>query len=342
MLIVRLSGATAPKTWNRWGQPLNAYAPNLWGFPLPTTLDLADLVAALVMETPDHLLQDCLAVWVKPDFDGRLPWSVLEELEPLSVMYTRLHEPWIMGSLGHLLRPHFQPVVDLRETGQLLGYQMSCHLEHPERGRISDRELLQIARYANRLEAVEQTCQINALLRRSETLPRGVLAFIAARQRALLDLDLERHPAYTCLERLALQPADIVIDLTHSAEVHDIEPLVLTCSRLRRAGFRLALGEFSRGITTLNLLEQIEPDFLRLDRGLVQSAQQRPALQDYLAGLLGMVHHFGVATWAEGVDAAADLQLCRDLGIRYGQGEMIGSLAPVPVVPASLPDQCLV
>jgi len=113
MLLVRLCGDTVPKSWNRWGRPLSRESHRIWAFPLPEMMDLADLVEALAVETPPEFLSDCLAVWINPDFDGRLPLSVLDELESLSVLHTRLHEPWIMGELGHLLTPCFQAIVQL-------------------------------------------------------------------------------------------------------------------------------------------------------------------------------------------------------------------------------------
>jgi len=337
MLVVRLCGDAVPKSWNRWGRPLTRDSHRLWAFLLPVGMDLANLVQALVMETPPDQLDSCLAVWINPDFDGRLPVSVLDELEPLSVLHTRLHEPWIMGELGSRVRPAFQPIVSLKGPGRLLGYQMPCVLDHPERGEVAGREFYLLARQARRVEAVEQACQIAALVRRSEYLPRGVPAFIRAFPRSLLHQDLRRHPSYTCLERLGIDPRDIVIEVAERGQVDDIDALINSCGILRNMGFRIALDEVGAGMGHVGLMAGLEPDFIHLDKGLVIHAQRSTAGASLLEGLVLTARSIGAATVAEGLGDAGSLRLCRELGVDYGQGELVGPCAAVPEAPQSLP-----
>ncbi len=337
MLLVRLCGDTVPKSWNRWGRPMTRDSHRLWAFLLPPGMDLANLVQALVMETPADQLDSCLAVWINPDFDGRLPVSVLDELEPLTVLHTRLHEPWIMGDLGSRVRPVFQPIVSLQGPGRLLGYQMPCVLEHPERGEVAGSEFYLLARQARRVEAVEQACQIAALVRRSEYLPRGVPAFVRAFPRSLLQQDLRRHPSYTCLERLGIDPRDIVIEVAERGQVDDIDALINSCGILRSMGFRIALDEVGAGMGHVGLMAGLEPEFIRLDKGLIRHAQRAQPGASLLEGLVMTARSIGAATVAEGLVDTDSLRLCRELGVDYGQGEMIGSCAPVPEAPRALP-----
>lgn len=337
MLVVRLCGDDVPKSWNRWGRPLSRESHRIWAFPLPTMMDLADLVEALVGETPSQMLSDCLAVWVNPDFDGRLSLSVLDELEPLSVLHTRLHEPWVMGALGDLVRPGFQAVVALSGDGPLLGYHMPCQLEHPDRGLVHGPEFYQLARNARRLAAVEQACQISALVKKSECLPQGMPVFISASPQSLLRQDLHRHPSYTCLERLGLDPADVVIEVAQRGQVDDIDALVNSCGLLRSMGFRIALGEVGAGLGQVGLIAGLEPEFVRLDTGLVREAQVSTPVASLLDGLVATARSLGAATVADGLDDPEDLRLCRGLGIDYGLGNMIGPCTAVPTAPVPLP-----
>lgn len=337
MLVVRLCGDAAPKSWNRWGRPLRRESRNLWGFPLPAMMDLAELVGALALETPPEILSDCLAVWINPDFDGRLPLSVLDELEPLTVLHTRLHEPWIMGPLGQLVTPCFQAMVSLSGAGELLGYQMPCRLQHPERGEIDSRDLYRLARDARRLEAVEQACQISALVRKSECLPRGVPAFLSVLPHSLLHHDLHRHPSYTCLERLGIDPADIVIEVRQRGPIEDVDGLVNSCGMLRSMGFRIALGEVGSGLGQVGLMAGLEPEFIRLDPGLIREARFSAAGASLLEGLVGTARRLGAATVADGLRTVEELRLCRELQVDYGQGELIGPCTAVPAAPVPLP-----
>jgi EAL domain-containing protein (putative c-di-GMP-specific phosphodiesterase class I) len=337
MLVVRLCGDAVPKTWSRWGRPLSQESHRIWAFLLPATMDLADLVEALVQETPPEMLPNCLAVWINPDFDGRLPVSVLEELEPLTVLHTRLHEPWIMGQLAPLVRTSFQPIVHLHGPGELLGYQMLCRLEHPERGLLSGREFYALARDARRLEEVDQACQLSALLRKSESLPEGMPAFVSAMPRSLLWGDLTRHPSYTCVERLGLNPGDIVIEIVQRGQVDDIHGLVGRCQALRGMGFRIALSDVGAGLGQVGLMAGLEPEFIRLDTGLIREAQVSSAGASLLEGLVATARRLGASSIADGLETLEDLALCRGLGIDYGQGDLLAPVASVPLAPSTLP-----
>lgn len=338
MLVVRLCGDDVPKSWNRWGRPLTRDSHRLWAFLLPAGMDLGNLVQALVTETPADQLDSCLAVWINPDFDGRLPVSVLDELEPLTVLHTRLHEPWIMGELGPRVRPVFKPIVELQESGRLLGYQMPCALDHPERGELLGPEFYLLARQARRVPAVEQACQIAALVRRSEYLPRGVPTFIRAFPHSLLQRDLRRHPSYTCVERLGIDPRDIVIEVAERGQVDDIDALINRCEILRNMGFRIALDEVGAGMGHVGLMAGLEPDFIRLDPGLIRHAQRAQAGASLLEGLVLTACSLGAKTVADGLDDRKSLRFCQELGVDYGQGEVVGPCAAVPETPRPVPE----
>lgn len=338
MLVVRISGNSVPKSWHRWGHPLSPNALRVWTFPLSASMDLADLVEALMLETPSHLHGQCLAVWVNPDFDGRLPFSVLEELEPLGVLHTRLHEPWIMGDLSALVRTEFRAVVRLQARNELLGYQTPCSLEHPERGRIKAQELFQIARIAQRTEDVAQACQISALLRKSESLPRGIPVFVRAHPHNLLSHELRRHPSYACVERLAINPNDIIIELIGPGLLDEPERLIQSSAELRRMGFRIALGDIGTGLSQVSLIADLEPEFVNLSPILIRAAQYSSAGGLLLGGFVEAVNRLGIDCIAEGIDTVDTLRTCRTLGITYGQGQLIGPVAPVPLAPDPLPN----
>jgi EAL domain-containing protein (putative c-di-GMP-specific phosphodiesterase class I) len=338
MLVVRLSGDAVPRTWSRWGRPLSPDSQRIWAFPLPPMMDLADLVEALVLETPTELRATCLAVWINPDFDGRLPLSVLDELEPLTVLHTRLHEPWIMGPLGHLVKTSFQPIVTLKHEGELVGYQMPCNLDHPERGPLTGAAFYALARDARRLEEVDQACQISALLRKSESLPAGVPVFVSALPQSLMWGDLRRHPSYTCLDRMGLDPRDVIIEVVQRGQVDDVPALVRRCQELRAMDFRIALADFGAGLGQVGLLSGLEPEFIRFDTGLIREARASSAGSSLLEGLVALARRQGATSIADGLEDEEALQICREIGIDCGQGDLIAPVSPVPLAPTPLPE----
>ncbi|WP_019589723.1 MULTISPECIES: EAL domain-containing protein [unclassified Thioalkalivibrio] len=337
MLVVRIQGGRAPRDWTRWGHPLSPESPQIWCFPLPDRMDLADLVEAIVLETPEERLEDCLGLWSTGDPAAGLSLASLDQLEPLAVMHARLHEPWILGPLAGVVESHFQPIVDLARQGEVYGYEMLCRARHPERGLLGGAETFALARRARCLDDLEQACQIRALARKAEMLPAGTPIFINALPQSLLGTDLHRHPSLSCLRRLGVAPEDVVIEIVESDHVEDIDAMSAACDTLRGLGFRIALDDLGTGYNGLALLASLRPDFIKLDRGLVHEAHGSRVRSVMLETLIAMARRLGCATVAEGLESERDLELCRDLGVHFAQGFLIGHPASVPVEPAPLP-----
>jgi EAL domain-containing protein (putative c-di-GMP-specific phosphodiesterase class I) len=46
-------------------------------------------------------------------------------------------------------------------------------------------------------------------------------------------------------------------------------------------------------------------------------------------GIIGVAHHFGLQTIVEGIEGEPTLELVRELGADFGQGNYLGQPAPV-------------
>jgi EAL domain-containing protein (putative c-di-GMP-specific phosphodiesterase class I) len=89
------------------------------------------------------------------------------------------------------------------------------------------------------------------------------------------------------------------------------------------------------GYASLRHILELEPDFVKLDIGLVHHIDTDPARQALAAGLHHYAEETGTTLIAEGVESLEERAVIERLGIRLGQGYLFGR-------PASLsgsPDQ---
>ena len=116
----------------------------------------------------------------------------------------------------------------------------------------------------------------------------------------------------------------IVIEITETAALYDIEESARFVAALREAGCRVALDDFGAGHTSLRHLQTLAVDTVKIDGSFVRNLGASPDNQVFLRHLLGLANGFGFYTIAEGVESAAEASILRHEGIDYMQGYYYG------------------
>jgi diguanylate cyclase (GGDEF)-like protein len=116
----------------------------------------------------------------------------------------------------------------------------------------------------------------------------------------------------------------VVIEITETAALYDIEESARFVSALRQAGCRVALDDFGAGHTSLRHLQTLAVDTVKIDGSFVHNLGASPDNQIFLRHLLGLAKGFGFHTVAEGVETAAEAAILHREGIGYLQGYYYG------------------
>jgi EAL domain-containing protein (putative c-di-GMP-specific phosphodiesterase class I) len=116
----------------------------------------------------------------------------------------------------------------------------------------------------------------------------------------------------------------LVVEITETAALSDLEESARFVDTLRRTGCRVALDDFGAGHTSWRHLETLSVDTVKIDgsfvRNLADSHERRVVLRDLLSAISGL----GCITVAEGVENAADEAVARAEGFGYLQGYHLG------------------
>ncbi|MFG3756476.1 EAL domain-containing protein, partial [Klebsiella pneumoniae] len=85
-------------------------------------------------------------------------------------------------------------------------------------------------------------------------------------------------------------------------------------------GLQCALDDFGTGNANLNLLIELTPDFIKLDKYFLRDIAKHPAKLDIARTLQQTLKGGATSIIAEGLETEDELGVVRDLGIRFGQG----------------------
>jgi EAL domain-containing protein (putative c-di-GMP-specific phosphodiesterase class I) len=120
-----------------------------------------------------------------------------------------------------------------------------------------------------------------------------------------------------------LEPANIVFEIAESGLTPDSKILRARCEEYRRKGFGLALNNAGTGPNSLLALNDIQPDFIKLDKILVRDIE-RPKHAATIQKLAGLAERLGVQVVADGVERHRTVENLWLLGIQIMQGSLFG------------------
>ncbi|MBD3940668.1 EAL domain-containing protein [Microbacterium sp. NEAU-LLC] len=129
------------------------------------------------------------------------------------------------------------------------------------------------------------------------------------------------------LEELDLDPRVVTVEITEAPSPQLRPPMLSAIESLRAIGVTISVDDFAAGDTTVEMLELLPIDEVKLDRSLTQRTDA--AADDAIAAVVETSEGHGWRVVAEGIETIADLARAVSRRCRRGQGYLWG--APLAV-----------
>jgi EAL domain-containing protein (putative c-di-GMP-specific phosphodiesterase class I)/GGDEF domain-containing protein len=120
----------------------------------------------------------------------------------------------------------------------------------------------------------------------------------------------------------------LVLELTETAVVENLEKLSEVIILLRAEGIEISIDDFGKGETNLNTLSHLTIDYIKLDKGLLRLKTPK-ATRAMLKIGTEMAKMLDAVIVCEGIETEEDLEMCKELGIKLGQGWLLGMPEPL-------------
>lgn len=231
------------------------------------------------------------------------------------------HARALTRSLGGLdFRFVYQPIVRVRDR-TTLGFEALCRPKDAAFASVG--ELIETAVRTGRIRDLGRVLRKIAVVP-MPTLPRDCLLFLNVHPQDLYDDTMALEPA------LAPWAQRIVLEVTETEAIDDAARVRARIHDLRAAGFRIALDDLGSAYSSLNLLAQLEPDYVKLDMELVRGIDREGRAARLVQHLLEFCRGENLVTIAEGIETQAELAAVERLGVDYVQGYLLGRPGPLP------------
>lgn len=131
---------------------------------------------------------------------------------------------------------------------------------------------------------------------------------------------------------------DIVFEVTESEFVHDRKHLVRITEFYREQGYGIALDDLGSGYSSLNLLHDLNPDYIKLDMELVRNIHQSQFKQITMQKIIELAYKLNILTIAEGIETEDELRFMQTLPVNYYQGFYFAKPYPISKISNSKSD----
>jgi diguanylate cyclase (GGDEF)-like protein len=213
----------------------------------------------------------------------------------------------------------YQPIVRVSDES-LFAYEALCR---PADGTFKHvGELLETSVRTGRIRELGRALR-RIVVKPMEELPESVVLFVNLHPQDLGDE--QPLEAETSLIPWAKR---IVLEVTETEAIRDYERARVRIQALREHGFRVALDDLGSGYSSLNLLAQLEPDFVKLDMQLVRGVRHAGRTARLVQHLVEFCRGEGFMTVAEGIETQEELASVAELGVDLVQGFLLARPQP--------------
>lgn len=224
-----------------------------------------------------------------------------------------------------------QPKINL-VTDKSYGAEALVRWRHPERGMISPGEFIPVYERNGIIGRLDQYMWRHVCMLLRRWLDEG-------KNPNPISVNVSRVNIYNphlveILKKLITEyriPAGLLnLELTESAFMEDQALVMKTMSRLHDIGFKIMMDDFGSGYSSLNVLKDMEVDYLKVDMKFLQQDQEFNGKgEKVLTSVIRMAKWLHLPSIVEGVETIEQVDFLKCIGCEYAQGFYYAKPMPV-------------
>ncbi len=228
------------------------------------------------------------------------------------------------------LAMHYQPIADLTSK-EVVGFEALMRWNHPNRGWVSPDDFIPLAEQSDLILELgsfalrESIREASTWVSRTRSLRPYVTVNLSARQ--FLDPGLV-PTIKMLLSESAFPPEYLVLEITESVALIDIDETMKVLDQLGSLGVGLALDDFGTGFSSLSYLAKLSPRIIKIDQSFVRPLDDSDRNDTLLETIISLGQRLDVTMLAEGIETEPQFRRLRRLGCELGQGFLFSPAVP--------------
>jgi EAL domain-containing protein (putative c-di-GMP-specific phosphodiesterase class I) len=212
----------------------------------------------------------------------------------------------------------------------IAGFEALVRWEHPTRGVLEPHEFIGVAESTGLIVPLGRWVLFEACkTTRSWQLEHGTAITISVNVSA----SQVQHPGFVgvvneALRESRLAPESLILEITESVMMQNVEHSVAMLNELKSLGVRLAIDDFGTGYSSLSYLRRFPVDILKIDKSFVDGLSHAGKEQEIAQSIIELGRSLDLELVAEGVERIEQLGWLRARNCDMVQGYFFSR--PVP------------
>jgi len=215
----------------------------------------------------------------------------------------------------------YQPIYDLARA-EIAGMEALVRWEHPLRGLLMPLDFIPLAEDTGVVlplgrHVLNEACRKAAVMQQAcpRDPPLWISVNVSARQ---LQSPHFIDEVRSVIEETQIAPGSLILELTETVMMHDVDTSIMRMDALRALGVRLAIDDFGTGYSSLNYIRQFPFDVMKIDRSFL--ADPNPQVIELTAAIVDLARIFKLQAVAEGIETVGQLAHLQGMNCEFGQG----------------------
>lgn len=116
---------------------------------------------------------------------------------------------------------------------------------------------------------------------------------------------------------------DVFLEITESVPLSHFQLVTPILRELRGRAVRLVVDDLGAGYSNLRYICDLEPEVVKLDRGLIAGLHNDKRLRTLVGSLVRLCADLGARVVAEGIEEPEELECVMDCGVQLAQGYLL-------------------
>ena len=234
---------------------------------------------------------------------------------------------WISEAIDHdAFELHYQPVVAVA-TGEVIGAEALLRLTPlAGEGVIGPERFLEIAERSHKIQAlgllvIERAIGELAAWRRDNPGRKFKVGINLSASQVIDPATLQQ--LHESLRRHDMSPDWVVLELTETVFVSDLQEIGQFMAAASKQGFGLSVDDYGVGYSNLERMSSLPFDSLKIDRSLITQIGESRSVGTIIASVTELAKQLGASVVAEGVETEEQALFVKGLGIQHMQGFLV-------------------
>ena len=221
---------------------------------------------------------------------------------------------------------YYQPIVSLKR-GKITGMEALIRWQHPQKGLIPPSDFIPVAEETGLIVplgmwVLKTACSQMKIWHRQFPSTHNLKISVNLSGRQLREPNLIEQICQI-LTLTDFPAKNLILELTESILIDDIENIISLLSQLRSHSIQLSIDDFGTGYSSLSYLQRLPLNTLKIDRSFVNCIGSGGEHSEIVDIIMTLATKLNLKVTAEGIENRTQFEYLKRIGCQFAQGYLI-------------------